>query len=111
MAPVHHCVVMTLDSNKVGLDSAALSRQVDQLLARCRQTIPGLIEVHFGAANDSSKGPTHVIWSRHCNPDALQVYLYHPDRLAINALLRGCAIKPAIAIDFQQSNSRFTAKL
>ena len=86
---------------------ATTGAAIDKQLNLCRLWIPGLVELHFGhslALRDDGNDvegdrPSHVIWSRHVSGSALEEYLFHPEHLALSALLKRQARRPAVALD------------
>ncbi|KEG09838.1 diagnostic antigen [Trypanosoma grayi] len=74
-----------------------------------RDTIPGLLEVNFGAAAsalykdyvDCTNGYTHCLVSRHVDAAALHVYAGHPNHMSFAEIMKSLGTKPPIRIDFE----------
>ncbi|KPA80879.1 hypothetical protein ABB37_04291 [Leptomonas pyrrhocoris] len=79
-----------------------------QLLKKVRLTVPGLIELHFGANDmnaypkktESPDGNTHALFSRHQNAHYLKAYQQHPAQLELANFLFSKAERLPTVIDF-----------
>lgn len=99
--PVTHIVIFKLNKDKFRPAHAK------QLLAQMRDSIPGMLSLKFGPANtspfadytDRSGGYTHVLVTKHAEPEALHYYQDHPLHIALVKYLRSVTVDKPLAID------------
>lgn len=105
-----HIVLFKLDAVKLAREfpGELLQESVDIMV----RTIPGVVEVHLDAKNDSpwegyidaSQGYTHALVSRHVNCNALRIYAEHPTHKMLQSRLFKCLTAPPLRMELDMTS-------